>query len=193
MNKEQEIVQKIKALAKTKKNFRVFWENFVFSDEKYFYKIPNFTGKMIFYKDINSYDALKNNFNLIKEFFWEHSIIAETDILKDWKQYIIKQKKIKGEILKIKDLQKKEKLKKSFSKIMKQNQKMWEKHWVYLDILGTDFILDPRKVHNIMTDWENLFLFDFWVINKNATDPTIKIINKFLYKLQKEVIKKLKL
>lgn len=184
-------INKIRKLRKNHSSLRIFWENFVFSEWDFFYKMPSFIWKIIFYKDLESYNELEKNFYFIKKYFWKDFKIADTQIFKDEKNhYVIKQKKIDWEILSIKQLKNNSNLKKKFQELMNINYKLWEKEWIYLDILWTDFIFKPTKIHNIIIDWKDLYIFDFWVLKKNSPNFIFRKLSNFFYWCQIFFIKK---
>jgi hypothetical protein len=186
---EQEL-DKINNLKKKIINWRILWENFVFFHEWDYYKMPSFIWKQIFYKENDSYIQAKNNFELIKKYFWKVIKIAETEIEKniDW-HYIIKQKEIKWRILSKKDLAENYLLLSQFKKLIIINEIFWKKEWVYLDLLWSDFALRPNRVHNLITDWKNLYIFDFWLFEKEPQNYIFRIFSRLATRIQILVIK----
>lgn len=185
-------IEEIKNLVKKKKALRTFWENHVYYNNWYFYKIPSFFWKLIFYKDLESYTEVKNNYELLERYFWEYFKIADTDIFKDKdNHYVIKQKKLDWDILSVRDIKKDSLLKDKFRKLMEINEKMWEEKNIFLDILWTDFIFNPFRIHNIIKNWDNLYLFDFWVLKKDSKNSVFRFFSNLFYHLQRLIIYKL--
>ncbi len=189
MNQKKEI-KKINSLKKWKFNWRILWENFVFKHENVFYKMPSFIGKQFFYRKTDSYEQAKKNFELIKKYFWKVIPIAKTDIIKnsDW-HYIIKQKVIKWNILTKKDLQDNYVLLSKFKKLIIINEIMFEKEWVFLDLLGSDFVLKPNKIHNLMTFANEIYIFDFGLFESKPQNFLFKIFSNLSINIQMFVIK----
>jgi len=186
-NKE---INKINNLKKKFINWRILWENFVFFHEWNYYKMPSFIGKQIFYKKNDSYKQAQKNFELIKKYFWKVIKIADTQILKnsDW-HYIIKQKEIKWKILSKKDLAENYLLLSQFKKLIIINEIFWKKEGVYLDLLWSDFALKPNKVHNLITDWENLYIFDFGLFEKEPKNYIFRLFSRISTRIQILIIK----
>jgi len=160
-------IDRINELKKKKINWRILWENFVFFEKWNYYKMPSFVWKQIFYRENDSYVQAQKNFELIKKYFWKVIKIADTEIMQnsDW-HYIIKQKEINWKILSKKDLAENYLLLSQFKKLIIINEIFWKKEWVYLDLLWSDFALKPNKIHNLITDWKHLYIFDFWLFHK---------------------------
>lgn len=178
-------LEKVKKLLKENKRSRPLAENIVIEYNNHFYKAPNYSAKYLFYKWIDSYSFVKKSYQLLKEKFWDDFKIVETQIFKDKNfQYIIKQKKIEGRILEKKDL--KEKIvKEKIEHLLKKNKALWKKQWFFLDILGTESLYNPSKMHNIfICENKDLYIFDFWLLNKNAKSYTFRFFSYLFYFIQ---------
>ena len=178
-------IEKINLLKKQKFNWRILWENFVFKHGDNYYKMPSFIWKTFFYKENDSYNQAKINFKLINNYFWKVIKIADTQIAKnsDW-HYVIKQKELKWHILTKKDLEKNHLLLSKFKKLVIINEIMWEKENVFLDLLWSDFAFAPNKIHNLITDWKELYIFDFWLFHKKSKNILSKIFSNISTKIQ---------
>ena len=182
-------IQDIQAKARQNFSWRIIGENFVFKEGSHYYKMPWIVGKNIFYKEIDSHKKAQENFELIKKYFGKIFTIAETDILKNTDgHYIIKQKEIHGEKLNRKHLEENVHLLGKFRKLIIINEIIWEKEWVCLDILGSDFVSNPNSIPNIMTDGDELFLFDFWLLEKKPKNKLFEIISNIARFVQNFVI-----
>ena len=183
-------IENINNLCKNKINWRILWENFVFFDKWDYYKMPSFIWKQIFYRWNDSFNQAKKNFELIKKYFWKVIKIADTEIMKntDW-HYIIKQKEIKWKILSKKDLAENYLLLSQFKKLIIINEIFWKKEWMYLDLLWSDFALKPNKIHNLMTDWENIYIFDFGLFEKEPKNYIFRLFSRIATRIQILVIK----
>jgi hypothetical protein len=183
-------IKKINNLKKRYINWRLLWENFVFFYKWNYYKMPSFIWKQIFYKKNDSHQQAIKNFELIKKYFWKVIKIADTKILKnsDW-HYIIKQKKIEGSILEKKDLENNYLLLSQFKKIIIINEIFWKNEGVYLDLLWSDFALKPNKIHNLITDWKNIYIFDFWLFEKKPKSYIFMLFSRVATRIQILVIK----
>lgn len=183
-------IEKINLLKKQKFNWRILWENFVFKHGDNYYKMPSFIWKTFFYKENDSYNQAKINFKLINNYFWKVIKIADTQIAKnsDW-HYVIKQKELKWHILTKKDLEKNYLLLSKFKKLVIINEIMWEKENVFLDLLWSDFAFAPNKIHNLITDWKELYIFDFWLFHKKSKNILSKIFSNISTKIQIFIIK----
>ena len=181
--------KKIIELKKEKKSFRIFWENFVFEHEWYFYKMPNVVAKTIFYYGKNSFEEVKKTFEIIKKYFWEDFLIPDTKIVQ-YKEgsYVIKQKKIDGKFLSKSILRENKKIKKDFEKLMLINEKMKEETGLFLDILWTDFMYNPNSIHNLMVFNDEIVLFDFWLLDTNSEGKIFKFVSKIAYGVQTKII-----
>ncbi len=185
-NKE---LKKIIAIKKEKKSFRVFWENFVFEHEWYFYKMPNIVAKTIFYSGKNSFEEVKKSFEIIKKYFWEVFVIPDTKIVEYKKgSYVIKQKKVDWKFLSKSILRENRVIKEKFKKLMIINEELYKEKWLFLDILWTDFIYDTNSIHNLMVIWNDIYLFDFWLLDKNSSWIIFKFVSKVAYKIQTKII-----
>lgn len=163
---------------------RLFSENIVIEHKNFFYKTPNISWKYLFHKWKCPYKSIKKDYNLIKQIFWNDFIVVNTKIIKDIDiTYIIKQKKITWKILSNKDLNN-NKIKNKLLLILYLNKKLWKEKWVFLDILWTDALYSPFKLHNLMIKDGTIYIFDFWFLNKNSYSFTFKIFSIFFYYLQ---------
>ena len=183
-------ISDINALSKQKFNWRLLGENFVFQHENNFYKMPSFVGKQFFYRGNNSYDQANINFKLIQKYFWKVIKIAPTTIMQntDW-HFVIKQKMLCGNILTKKDLQNNYLLLSKFKKLVIINEVMWEAEWCFLDLLGSDFALKPNKIHNLITDGKDLYIFDFWLFHKRPQNIIVKTVANIATYIQMFIIK----
>jgi len=173
----------VKLLFKKEKFKRIFWENIVVYDEWYFYKTLNRLWK-IMHPRKNRFNNIKNNIDIIKEYFWNICEIADTEIIPDEEYlYIIRQQKINWNILKISNLKNKE-IKESFIKIMNINIKLWKEKWYFLDIFWTDVLLNFFYIHNLMLYNWNIYIFDFWLLNRNSTNPFFRFVSLCFYYIQ---------
>lgn len=188
--KEKSELKKINNLKKQYFNWRILWENFVFRHNGNYYKMPSFIGKKIFYKKNNSYKQAQKNFELIKKYFWKVIKVADTEIFKntDW-HYAIKQKELKWHILTKRDLGENYLLLSQFKKLIIINEIFWKKEWVYLDLLWSDFALKPNKIHNLITDWENIYIFDFGLFEKEPKNYIFRLFSRIATRIQIIVIK----
>lgn len=178
-------------MRKQKISFRILWENFVFKEWSYYYKMPSFVWKNIFYTKNDSYNQAVKNFDLIKKYFWKVIKIAQTEIMKndDW-HYIIKQKAIEWTILSMQDLEENYLLRSKFRKLVIINEIMWEKEWVFLDLLWSDFVYKPTKINNLIVKWNEIFIFDFGLLEKKPKNFLFKFVSTIAQKIQIFIILK---
>lgn len=179
-------IEKIKKILLKNKFKRILWENIVVEYENFFYKTPNFAWKYLFYKWINAYEFITNIIKILEENFWNDFYIVKTEIIQDEKlKYIIKQEKINNsKILTKKNLKEKE-IKDKIKLLLEKNKKIWKEKWFFLDMLWTDSFFAPFSIHNILIDDKNkLYIFDFWVLNKNANCYIFKFFSYLFYYLQ---------
>lgn len=187
-----EEISKVKKLLLKNQKSRILAENIVIEDKWCFYKSPNFSGQFLFYKWVCPYEFVNKSYNLLKKYFWNDFQIVDSDIYKDNDlYYIIKQKKINWRMLHKKDFKDSD-IKKSFEKLLEINEKIWKKEGMFLDILWTDVIFKPLYIHNLfICKDKKLYIFDFWLLNKNAKSFIFRILSYLFYYLQKFWIKNL--
>jgi len=53
------------------------------------------------------------------------------------------------------------KLLSKFRRLIIANEVMWQKEGVFLDLIGSDILSHPNTIHNLLTDGEHLYIFDF--------------------------------
>jgi len=161
---------------------RIFWECIVVEHDNCFYKTPNYTWKMVHsWKD--KYKCVVNSVDLIKKYFSKICKITETEITKnDECHYIIKQKKIHGDILKFSDF-KNEIIRKKMTEILKINKQLWKKEWYFLDLFWTD-VFFKLKVSNLILYKNDIYIFDFWLLNKNSKNYFFRFLSYIFYYLQ---------
>lgn len=183
-------IKKINKLKKQKFNWRILWENFVFKHKNTYYKMPSFIGRNIFYRNNNSFVQATKNVELITKYFGKVLTIAPTKIIQntDW-HFIIKQKALPGKILTRQDLQNNYLLLSKFKKLIIINEIFWKKEGVFLDLLWSDFALQPNKIHNLITDWKEIYIFDFGLFYKKPTNIIFKIFSNVATQIQMFVIK----
>lgn len=181
--------EKIHHLRKWKLTWRILWENFVFQDGNHFYKMPTFLARNIMYRRLDSYEKICSSLKTIQQYFWPLTKIPHTEILHDEKHYIIKQVCIDGEKLTRKHLEASPKLLSKFKRLIIANEIMWLKEWVFLDLLGSDIILHPNEIHNLLTDGENIYVFDFWLLEKSSHNLLFRYFSHFAQKFQLFIVK----
>ena len=188
--KNKKVIKKVNKLKKDKINWRILWENFVFKHKDTYYKMPSFIGKNVFYRKNDSFKQAKINLELIQKYFWKVIKIAPSKIIKnsDW-HFLIKQKEIVWHMLTKQDLAENYLLLSKFKKLVIINEIFWEKEGVFLDLLWSDFALQPNKVHNLITDWKDIYIFDFGLFYKKPRNFIFKIFSNVATKIQMNVIK----
>ena len=188
--KNKKVIKKVNKRKKNKINWRILWENFVFKHKDTYYKMPSFIGKNVFYRKNNSFEQAKINLELIQKYFWKVIKIAPSKIIKnsDW-HFLIKQKEIVWHMLTKQDLAENYLLLSKFKKLVIINEIFWEKEGVFLDLLWSDFALQPNKVHNLITDWKDIYIFDFGLFYKKPRNFIFKIFSNVATKIQMNVIK----
>lgn len=180
----------IKSLSKWKFSWRLLWENFVFKDWDHFYKMPSFLAKNILYRKTDSYEKIIDSMRIINTYFGPLTKIPDTKILKDSDGfYIIKQKSILWEKLSRKYLEENPKLLSKFRRLIIANEVMWVKEWVFLDLLWSDIIAHPNTIHNLLTDWENIYVFDFGLLEKSSKNIFFRYFSHFWTWFQLRFIK----
>ena len=177
--------EEIKFKAQNKFSWRILWENFVFQEGKHFYKMPTALYKHTMYKHTDSYEKVVDALILIKKYFGPIVTIPKTEILKDDSaNYVIKQQEIPGEKLTKKHLKDNPKLVSKFARIIMANELMWKQQWFFLDILGSDILKQPNTIHNLFTDWENIYIFDFWLLEKSSKNIFFRYFSRLWTRLQ---------
>lgn len=185
MNQIEEIKQK----AKRKFSWRILWENFVFEEDGNFYKMPTFLAKNVIYKKADSYEKVKSAREIITQYFWALTKIPNTEIYRDEKgNYVIKQEKISGEKLTKKMMQENPKLLSKFKRLIIANEVMWEQKGVFLDLLGSDIVTQPNTIHNLLTNWENIYVFDFGLLEKASKNIFFRYFSRFWTWFQLQVL-----
>jgi len=177
--------QRIQKLRKWKFSWRILWENFVFQNNGYFYKMPTFLAKNIMYRKNDSYEKVCDGMRIIQKYFWPLTKIPKTELLKQKDgNYIIKQKSISGEKLTKKLMEHNPTLLSKFKRLVIANEIMWMKEWVFLDLLWSDIVTHPQTIHNLLTDGEDIYIFDFGLLEKQSTNTFFRYFSHFWTKLQ---------
>jgi hypothetical protein len=187
MKQADSITQK----AKKRFSWRILWENFVFQDGDHYYKMPTSLYKRTMYHNSNSYEKVVSALILIKKYFWPLVTIPKTEVLKDKDgNYVIKQQEILWKKLSRKTLEDNPKLLSKFSRIVIANEIMWEEQWFFLDLLGSDILIHPNTIHNLFSDGENIYIFDFWLLEKSSKSILFKYFSQFWIWFQLRFIKR---
>ena len=177
-------LDKVKKLLKAIPIKRFFAENRVVEYEGYFYKCPNITWKYIFYRNKDAYKAIKNSYKIIKQYFWEDFDIVRTDITRDEELlYIIKQEKICWDVVSAK-LFKNPEIRNKILLFLEKNKLLWKEKWLFLDVMWADAIFSPFKIHNLIIVWDQIFIFDFWFLNKKSSRFFFRYFSIIFYHLQ---------
>lgn len=184
-------VSKIKNKAKDKFSWRLLGENFVFKEGNHYYKMPTFLAKNTMYRKTDSYEKIISALEIITTYFGPLTKIPKTKIFRDERNhYVIKQRSISGEKLTKKHLRENPKLLSKFRRLIIANEIMWQQEGVFLDLLGSDIITKPNTIHNLLTDNKEIFIFDFGLLEKNASNNTFyKYFSKFGTWIQLKFIK----
>lgn len=187
MNKAEYIKKK----AKNKFSWRLLGENFVFKDGNHYYKMPTFLARNVMYRKTDSYEKIGQSLEIIKKYFWPLTKIPKTKVYCDDRHhYVIKQKTIKGEKLTRKHMENNPKLLSKFKRLIIANEIMWLKEGVFLDLLGSDIVTHPQTIHNLLTDWENIYVFDFWLLEKRSKNIFFRYFSHFWQWFQLIFLKK---
>ncbi len=182
--------EKIKKMVKYKISWRILGENFVFQEWDHYYKMPTFLAKNIMYRTNDSYEKVVESYELIKKYFWPLTKIPETHIYCDThNHYVIRQKTVKGKKLTKAHLKNNPKLLSKFRRLIIANEVMWEQQWVFLDLLGSDILTQPNTIHNLLTDGKNIYVFDFWLLEKDSKNIFFRMISRFTRWFQPYFIK----
>ncbi len=183
--------EEIKKKAQWKFSWRILWENFVFRDWDHYYKMPTALYKRTMYRHVNSYEKVVEALTKIKKYFWPIVTIPKTEILKDNDgNYVIKQKEILGKQITKKQLESNPMLLSKFSRIIIANEIMWKEEWFFLDLLWSDILTHPNTIHNLFSDGENIYIFDFGLLEKTSSSAFFKYFSKFGTWFQLTFIKK---
>jgi len=183
-------VRRIQKLRKWKFSWRILWENFVFQDNGYFYKMPTFLAKNVMYRENDSHEKVCDAMRIIQKYFWAITKIPRTQVLKQKDgNYIIKQEDISGEKLTKKIMAGSPKVLSKFKRLIIANEIMWMKEWVFLDLLGSDIVTQPQTIHNLLTDGKDIYIFDFWLLEKQSKNIFFRYFSHFWTKLQLLFIK----
>lgn len=183
--------ESIKQRAEQKFSWRILGENFVFEEDGNYYKMPALWARKTMYRKSNSYQKLQNALSLIKKYFWALTKIPETSIFCDTcGHYVIKQSKIEGEKLTRKHMRNNPKLLSKFRRLIIANELMWEQEWVFLDLLWSDIMTQPNTIHNLLTDGENIYVFDFGLLEKKSKNFFFRYFSRFGKCFQLTIVKK---
>lgn len=170
----------IKKQAKKRFSWRLLWENFVFQEGKHYYKMPTFLARNVMYRKTDSFEKLQESINTIKKYFWPITKIPKTKVFCDTENhYVIRQKTIKWEKLTKKHMEHNPKLLSKFKRLIIANEVMWLKEWVFLDLLWSDIVTKPNTIHNLLTDGENIYVFDFWLLEKKSRNIFFRYFSHF--------------
>ena len=94
----------------------------------------------------------------------ETKIIQHTDTT-----YQIIQEEVKGKSLDLRKIKDDEKLLDSLQKLRKHNRDLRHSHWKAIDLYGTDVLLKPYIMHNIIHgDDGKLYIIDLWLLKKDV-------------------------
>ncbi len=146
-----------------------FWEHSVFRVGEYFYKQRSFLGKRIMTQTDNACQEAKESYERIASAFWDICEIIPIEIKEIWDDnYMIQQKAFEWEPLSLKHLQGNSQLQHTLAQILEINKKLWQEEWIYLDLLGSDFIFNRSVIHNLFTDGEKIYIFDFGLLKNTS-------------------------
>ena len=181
-------IEKVKKLFLSRRYNRILWENIVVKHKTIFYKTLNFFWKVMNpWK--NKYEKIKKNIYLIKRYFNTTCRIAPSVVIKDDVFiYIIKQKKVDWEIMKFSDLDNIE-VREKLKEIMRINKVFWEEEGLFLDLFWTDIILKPYLIHNLILHEKNIYIFDFWLLDRKSENIIFKLLSHTFYNLQMFLLK----
>jgi len=181
----------IKLKAQNKFSWRILWENFVFQEWEHFYKMPTALYKNTMYKHSNSYEKVVDALLLIKKYFGPIVTIPKTEVLKDNNaHYVIKQEQIPGEKLTKEHLKDNPKLVSKFARIIMANELMWKQQWFFLDILWSDILAQPNTIHNLFTNWDDIYIFDFGLLEKTSKNIFFRYFSRFWMWFQLKFMKR---
>lgn len=184
-------IKKIHELKKWKFSWRLLGENFVFREGNHFYKMPRLLTRKVMYRKMDSRKKVRQSFKMIENYFGPITKIPNTQFLKDTNgHYIIKQKIICWEKLTKSHMEKNPKLLSKFKRLIIANEVMWTKEWVFLDLLWSDIVTQPNTIHNLLTDWENIYVFDFGLLEKTSKNILFRYFSQFAQWFQLLFVKK---
>jgi hypothetical protein len=80
-------------------------------------------------------------------------------------------------------------LKNRFNLMVEINKKLWKEKWYSLDFLWAQIFYKPFKLHNLLIKDNEIYLFDFWLLNKNSNSLLVKYLSPIWYHLQNLILK----
>jgi len=189
-NSMKQEIKDIKKMSEWKFSWRLLGENFVFREWKHYYKMPTFLAKNTMYRKTDSYQKVLDAMVILKKYFGPLTKIPKTEVLRDSdKNYIIKQENIEWKKLTYKDMEQNPKLLSKFRRLIIANELMWLKEWVFLDLLGSDIIAHPNTIHNLLTDGEHIYIFDFWLLERKSKNILFRYFSHFATWFQLKFVK----
>ena len=183
-------IQNIKEMRKWKFSWRIFGENFVFREGDHFYKMPTVLARNTMYLNIDSYEKVVDSLRIINKYFWPLTKIPKTELFKDEDgHYIMKQQSIPWEKLTSAIMKDNPKLISKFQRLIVANELMWKHEGVFLDLLWSDIIAQPQTIHNLLTDWEHIYVFDFGLLENHSKNIIFRYISRITQRFQLLFIK----
>lgn len=183
-------------LAKKKKSLwqrikRPLGENHVFQIDDYYYKFPNY-ARLFHGKQDNYYDIAVKKHNLAQEYFWAITHIPETKIIAREDSYFIEQKAVAGEVFWLHHLKNNPELIWLLESLLKKNEEMRNTHGYALDICGTDILMDPLKLHNLICDGTKIYPIDtIWLLDQGGGNIIYQSLSQGIVPLQNTMAKAL--
>ncbi|HRI36332.1 MAG TPA: hypothetical protein PK765_04655 [bacterium] len=163
---------------------RPLGENFVFRLGRSYYKFPNYPW-FFFGNGVDPAAAMRRQVRLVSRRFGRYCRLARTVVVPYSEGYFLKQETVEAEKISLDMIERDAKVREAVSRLLSDNDQLWEQHGYYLDMIGSEGFSDPSRLHNLLWDGERIVLFDFGMLNARSANPLFAAVSVALHELQR--------
>lgn len=168
---------------------RLFAENHVFLYAWYRYKFPNYP-ELFLGKHEDYVSVLHDQMQLICCYLRSVCMIAQTTLVPYQSSYFIKQAPVKWSIITRHMVKNNPQLHRILVDFLIQNKRMRTEQWIFVDMMWTDAIVQPWKLHNLIWNGSEICIFDFGVLDRRSPNFFFRWLSWLFYNVQTLIIKR---
>lgn len=166
---------------------RPFSENHVVYSGGVYYKFPNYPG--LFYGSRDTAErTLRKYLRVVKETFGDIAYIPKTRICHGKNGWFLAQSAVSGVGLSVETLQANPKARLALECLVQANDALWGSHGLSLDYCGTDAILRPSVLHNLLWTGEKIAIIDIGLLDAKSINLAFRAVSVGIYSLQRTLL-----
>lgn len=168
---------------------RPLGENLVFRFGEDYYKFPNYPT-LLFGADVDQAAAMRRHIRLVGRYFGRYCRLARTEVVPHEGAYFLRQETVEAEKISLDMIERDPAVRAAIVRLLADNDRLWERHGCYLDMIGSEGFADPSRLHNLLWDGERIVIFDFGLLNSRSENALFAYFSRAVYALQRSYLRK---